>query len=635
MSGGLISTYNRATCQWYPGAQTEMKNLKLDGLTFRDLDHDGVLSPYEDHRLSADIRAKDLLSRMTLAEKAGVMMHGTAQTNGPIGIMGVGSEYNLEANRQAIAERKINHLITRLDNDPQAFAQQNNLLQRIASETRLGIPVTISTDPRHHFQHVTGASSRAKGFSQWPETTGLAAVGSAELVQQFAEIARAEYRAVGIHMALSPQADIATEPRWPRISGTFGEDPALARKLVGAYVKGMQAGTTGLQHNSVSCVVKHWVGYGAAPEGFDGHNAYGRYSELTEASLRLHIEPFLTSFEHNVAGVMPTYTILKDLVHKGELLEQVAGGFSKELIDGLLRTEYQFKGFVLSDWAIFRDAGEQTFNPTQMQSPNQIAMPWGVESLARAERFAKAINAGCDQLGGEEDVAILLAVIDQGLVEHKRIDEAVYRMLVQKFEQGLFENPFVDEALAEALVGSAQAVNTGRDAQRRSLICLKKPTSILPDSKFYFENIDTASAHNTAEGTADIAIIRLSTPHQQLHQNFFFGSRQQEGDIDFKAEGEDTQRLQALSKLMPTIAVIQMSRPAVIADIIDGLDGLYVDLGVSDDLLIDAIVERQDTEGTLPFELPCSMQAVMDQRPDLPSDSHDPTFTIGSDYRDK
>jgi beta-glucosidase len=321
-----------------------MKTLTIDGLEFRDLDHDGVLSPYEDHRLSADSRAKDLLNRMTMAEKAGVMMHGTAQSIGPLGVMGVGAEYNQQANQELISDSKINHLITRLDSTPHEFAAQNNALQQIAANTRLGIPVTISTDPRHHFQHVTGASSRAKGFSQWPETTGLAAIGSAELVEQFAEIARAEYRAVGIHMALSPQADIATEPRWSRISGTFGESPNLARTLVGAYVKGMQSGTKGLHEKSVSCVVKHWVGYGAAPEGFDGHNAYGRFSQLTEESLRLHVEPFLTSFDHNVAGVMPTYTILENLVLNGEVLEQVAGGFSKELITELLRAKCGFKG---------------------------------------------------------------------------------------------------------------------------------------------------------------------------------------------------------------------------------------------------------------------------------------------------
>jgi beta-glucosidase len=255
-----------------------MKTLHVDGLTFRDLDHDGVLGPYEDHRLSAEARARDLLSRMTLAEKAGTMMHGTARSHGALGVIGVGAGYDLEPNERLIARDGINHLITRLDAAPATFAAQNNALQELAAATRLGIPLTISTDPRHHFQHVTGASSRAMGFSQWPETTGLAAIDSAEWVERFATIARDEYRAMGIHMALSPQADIATEPRWSRVVGTFGEDPARARSLVEAYVSGMQGGARGVRADGVSCVVKHWVGYGAAPDGFDGHNAYGRAS---------------------------------------------------------------------------------------------------------------------------------------------------------------------------------------------------------------------------------------------------------------------------------------------------------------------------------------------------------------------
>ncbi len=611
-----------------------MKMLTVDNIEFRDLDHDGVLSPYEDHRLSAEARAKDLLARMTVAEKAGVMMHGTAQSNGPLGIMGVGTEYHETANRHLIAESKINHLITRLDNTPARFAEQNNVLQQIAADTRLGIPVTISTDPRHHFQHVTGASSRAKGFSQWPETTGLAAIGSAELVEQFTEIARDEYRAVGIHMALSPQADIATEPRWSRISGTFGENPRLARKLVGAYVKGMQSGTNGLHEKSVSCVVKHWVGYGAAPEGFDGHNAYGRFSQLTEASLRLHVEPFLSSFDHKVAGVMPTYTILKDLRLNAEPLEQVAGGFSRELITELLRNKCGFKGFVLSDWAIFRDAGEQTFNPTTAQTPMDIGMPWGVETLSREQRFAKAVNAGCDQLGGEEDVVTMLSAIENSLIPIQRIDQAVYRMLLQKFKQGLFESPFVDATNAGELVGSETAMAAGRSAQARSIICLKKPSSVDANVRYHLENIDSATVSTVKNpDEADATIIKLSTPHEVLHPNFFFGSRQQEGDLDFKPEHQDTKKIKALCEKMPTIAVIQMSRPAIVTDIIDDLDGLYVDLGVSDDLMINAIVNQCETEGRLPFELPRSMQATRDQRPDLPSDSKDPLFQIGTDYK--
>ena len=613
-----------------------MKNLTVDGLSFRDLDHDGVLSPYEDHRLDAKIRTRDLLTRMTLAEKAGVMMHGTAQSNGPLGALGVGRDYNIDANQRLIADDKLNHLITRLDSTPRNFAEQNNQLQNIAADTRLGIPLTISTDPRHHFQHVTGASSRAQGFSQWPETTGLAAIGSAELVKRFTDFARAEYRAVGIHMALSPQADLATEPRWSRISGTFGENPELARKLVGAYVEGMQAGVNGLHKDSVSCVVKHWVGYGAAPEGFDGHNSYGRYSQLTEKSLRLHIEPFLESFEKNVAGVMPTYTILQDLILDGQLLEQVAGGFSKELIDELLRGKHRFKGFVLSDWAIFRDANKQTINPTDMQTPADIGMPWGVESLTREQRFAKAINAGCDQLGGEEDVATLLRVIDQGLVEESRVDEAVTRMLVQKFEQGLFDAPFVDEAAAEEIVGSAASMAAGREAQQRSIVCLKKPTSISANAKLYLENFGKPAGSSTNKvEDADVAIIRVATPYETLHPNFFFGSRQQEGDIDFKSTSSDTSKIRELTKSLPTIAVIQMSRPAIITDIIDDLDGIYIDLGISDDVLLEAITNELDTEGTLPFELPRSMEAVREQQPDLPSNSEDPLFAFGENYKSK
>jgi len=611
-----------------------MKEMTIDGLTFRDLDHDGVLSPYEDHRLTADVRAKDLVTRMTLSEKVGVMMHGTAKTEGPLGQLGVGKAYHQEANHALIVDRGINHLITRLDADAKTFAEQNNTLQFLAAQTRLGIPLTLSTDPRHHFQHVTGASSRAIGFSQWPETTGLAAIGSTDLVREFAEIARSEYRAVGIHMALSPQADIATESRWPRISGTFGEDPGLARKLVAAYIQGMQSGTTGLNKNSVSCVVKHWVGYGAAQEGFDGHNAYGRYSQLSEASLRLHIEPFLGAFEYKVAGVMPTYTILKDLIRKGKLLEQVAGGFSSELIEGLLRKEQSFQGFVLSDWAIFKNAGDQTVNPTSMQTPNDIGMPWGVESLTRAQRFAKAINAGCDQLGGEEETEILISIVEQGYIETARIDQAVYRMLIPKFEQGLFENPLVDVHTAAAAVGSAPAIKAGRNAQKRSIICLKKPSHVNHDMKVFLENFESDSTINQHhEEDAEIAIIRLSTPHQTLHPNFFFGSRQQEGDNDFKDDDADTIRLKELSRKMPTIAVIQMSRPAIVTNIINELDGLYVDLGVADDLMLEAITQNQDTPGRLPFELPGSLESVKSRRPDIPCNSENPLFRIRSNYK--
>jgi beta-glucosidase len=265
--------------------------LQSNGLQFKDLNKNGKLDVYEDWRKPASVRAKDLVAQMTLEEKAGTMMHGTLRTSGQMGSIGAGASYDLEANRKAIVDAKVNSFITRLQAAPQMLAEQNNKLQELAEASRLGIPLTISTDPRHHFQYVLGASASGNGFSQWPESLGFAALNDVRLMQRFGDIARQEYRAVGIHLALSPQADLATEPRWSRITGTFGEDAQLAKRMVQAYIIGFQNGAKGLNKDSVITVVKHWVGYGAQPEGFDGHSAYGKYNVFPKNNFAYHIIP--------------------------------------------------------------------------------------------------------------------------------------------------------------------------------------------------------------------------------------------------------------------------------------------------------------------------------------------------------
>jgi len=152
---------------------------------------------------------------------------------------------------------------------PAFLATENNRIQALAESTRLGVPATISTDSRNHFRYVQDASVQPGAFSRWPETTGLAAIGDPALVRRFADIARQEHIAVGIRETLSPQADLATEPRWARINGTFGEDADLARRLVKAYIEGSQNGGDGLNPGSVITVVKHRVGYGAQKDGWD------------------------------------------------------------------------------------------------------------------------------------------------------------------------------------------------------------------------------------------------------------------------------------------------------------------------------------------------------------------------------
>ena len=615
-----------------------MQHFTVDGEQFRDLDHDGVLAPYEDWRLPSAARARDLLTRLSIEEKVGLLLHGTLQANGgPLGVLGIGSEYDLGLNETLIGQRHINSMITRLGLSPRELAEQNNAVQRIAACSRLGIPLTISTDPRHHVSAMTGSGVESGGFTIWPGPLGLAASRGSELVRAFGDQVRQEYRATGLHMALSPQADLATSPRWSRLNGTFGEDPGLVRQLVGAYIQGVQGGDGGLQNDSVAAVVKHWVGYGAAPDGFDGHNYYGRFSEFPGGAFDDHVQAFLDAFANHVAGVMPTYNILKDLVLQDAVIEQVGAGYSRELIAELLRGQHQFEGVVLSDWAITKDVTAACRSGEPKQSPVDVAMAWGVEDLSRVERFAKGLNAGLDQFGGEDDPEPFLRALDQGLIHEDRVDESAYRILLQKFELGLFEQPFVDPDQAEALVGNGEFAAVAREAAQRSFVFLKKPAEPLLSSqaKVYVRGYDQGVFKHRGLQTvdrvdvADVAIIKVATPNQMLHPSFFFGSRQHEGDLDFKDDDPELEALEALSASVPTIVVVEMDRPAVLSRINGLASVLVASFGGDIDALIDLLTGDVVDSGQLPYSLPASMDAVRCQTPDKPLDDPNPLYPFG------
>jgi beta-glucosidase len=407
--------------------------LERDGLRFKDLNRSGALDPYEDWRLTPEARAGDLVGRMTLDEKAGTMMHGTARSAGPMAMAGVGTSYDTAANRALIDGAKVTSMITRLGGAPASLAAQNNALQEIAERTRLGIPVTISTDPRHHFQYVLGASVTEGQFSQWPETLGFAALGDTGLMRRFGDVARQEYRAVGIHMALSPQADLATEPRWSRINGTFGEDAELAGRMVGAYIAGFQHGKRGVDAAGVQTVVKHWVGYGAAREGFDSHNYYGRFASFPGGNFAYHVRAFLPAFAANVAGVMPTYSILEGATWDGKPIEPVGAGFNRQLLTDMLRGRYGFRGIVLTDWAITNDCADRCRAGAPRGEPPSFAdvgMPWGVEDRSMRARFVQAVKAGVDQFGGTERADMLIDAVRAGELTEARLDSSVQRVLV-------------------------------------------------------------------------------------------------------------------------------------------------------------------------------------------------------------
>lgn len=600
------------------------------GLQFRDLDRNGKLDPYEDWRVGAPERARDLVARMTLAEKAGAMMHGTAPAKG--------DGYDIAAIEPLILQSSVTAFITRLSLAGAPFAEENNKLQAVAERGRLGIPILISSDPRNHFDSTLGASVAANAFSQWPQPLGLASIGDAELTKRFADIARQEYRAVGIHMALSPQADLATEPRWPRIDGTFGEDPELVSRMVGAYVAGFQGSEDGVTTTGVATIVKHWVGYGASQDGFDGHNYYGRFSSFPGKRFEDHVRPFDAAFRVHAAGVMPTYNVLLGAEVGGQPLEQVGAGFNRQLLTQLLREQHGFTGVVLSDWAITNDCNASCQTGTPPQAAASIAMPWGVEQASKVERFAKGVNAGLDQFGGTTEAAMLIEAVHSGRVTEARIDESVRRVLELKFRLGLFENPYVDPATAAQIVGAREFQDAALDAQHRSLVLLENPRALLPLAKtarkVYVHGVDAkalAAYGLTAVDDpvkADVAIVRVYTPHQMLHAGHFFGSRQREGSLAFEPGSADYELIKATGSKVPTVVLVRLDRPAILTNIKDSAGALIGEFGVSDSAVLDVLTGKAQPRGKLPFELPSSMRDVEAQRPDTPHDSHQPLYRI-------
>jgi beta-glucosidase len=620
--------------------------LEQRGLRFRDLDRNGKVDPYEDWRLTPAARARDLVSRMTLEEKAGAMMHGTARAAGAMGAAGVGSAYDTAAMRRLVADVKVNSMITRMGAAPAVLAAQSNALQEIAEGTRLGIPLTISTDPRHHFQYTIGASVTAGRFSQWPEALGFAAIGDEALMRRFGDIARREYRAVGMHMALSPQADLATEPRWSRINGTFGEDADLAARMVRAYVEGFQHGRSGVDSGGVLTVVKHWVGYGAAKEGFDSHNRYGRLASFSGPNLDYHVKPFLGAIAANVGGVMPTYSILEGAMWRGRPLEPVGAAYSRQLLTGMLRGQYGFRGLILTDWGVTNDCNDKCRAGApagERPSFADVAMPWGVEDLPKRGRFAKAVKAGVDQFGGTEDASVLVEAVRAGELTEPQLDESVRRIMEPKFALGLFENPFVDANAAATRVGTDAFRAAGLDAQKRSLVLLENDGAILPLKatgasgalRVFAVGIDTAAVRRagwsvaTDAAQADVAIVRLEAPYETLHPGYVFGAMQHEGNLGFREGSKAYDEAVRLGAQLPTVVTVYLDRPAILTPLKGKARAILANFGVSDEALLDVLAGRASPQGKLPFDLPASMDAVAAQKPDVAHDVPQPLYRFG------
>jgi beta-glucosidase len=332
--------------------------------------------PYRNASLPVDERVKDLVERMTIEEKAGQLFQQIINM-GPNGTYANGTEKTVKG--QFISHFNLHGSIDSV----RMYAEWYNSIQELALETRLGIPITLSSDPRHAFTDNIGTGFVAESFSQWPESLGLAAIGDAELVQTFADIARQEYMAIGLRSSLHPQIDLSTEPRWARISGTMGESANLTAKLVVAYIKGFTGpGEFGTQ--SVTTVTKHFPGSGPVQNGLDSHFTYGKNTTYPGNNMEYHLIPFKAAIAAGCRQMMPYYSR-----PVGTKYEEVASGFNKGLITGLLKEELGFKGIVVSDWGLITDG--------IIAGQDMPARAWGAENLTELERAEKIINAGVDQ----------------------------------------------------------------------------------------------------------------------------------------------------------------------------------------------------------------------------------------------
>ncbi|HJS17344.1 MAG TPA: glycoside hydrolase family 3 N-terminal domain-containing protein [Anaerolineales bacterium] len=601
----------------------EAPTLTQDGITFRDLNKNGKLDPYEDPRRPIEERVEDLLKQMTLEEKAGMVFHTMIGINKDGTIMEKMGLFPLPATSDMIARRLMNHFNIFQGAEPRPMAEWHNRIQKLAERTRLGIPVTISSDPRHAFSNNPMAGLMAGSFSQFPEPTGLAATRDADLVQQFGDIARQEYLAVGIRVALHPMADLATEPRWARTNGTFGEDAELASQMTAAYIRGFQGEALG--RDSVACMTKHFPGGGPQKDGEDAHFAYGREQVYPGDQFDYHLKPFEAAFQAGTAQIMPYYGMPVETPY-----EAVGFGFNRDIITSLLREKYGFDGVVCSDWSLL----------TSMKVLGREVMAaraWGVETLSLAERAQKVIEAGVDQFGGEACPEVIVQLVRERKVGEERIDQSVRRLLRDKFRLGLFDNPYVEVDQAEKIVGNAEFRRIGELAQRKSIVLLKNEEQTLPLKsgwKIYVENIKPEEISKYGQivqdaAQADIAILRLNAPYEQrkgMLESYFHA-----GDLDFK-EPEKSRILNILDKV-PTIVDIYLDRAAVIPEIAVKSKALLTNFGADDEAALDVIFGKFEPQGKLPFELPSSMEAVRKQKEDVPYDSENPLFPFGYGLR--
>ena len=480
-----------------------VKLLKVDGFAFKDLNKNGKLDKYEDWRLPFDVRAKDLATKLSIEQIAGLMLYSRHQSiparpggyfggtykGKPFPASGAKASDLSDQQIEFLSKDNLRHVLMTTVKSPEVAAIWNNNVQALCESIGMGIPSNNSSDPRHGTVSTMEFNAGAGGrISMWPSSLGMAATFNPALVERFGQIAAIEYRALGITTALSPQVDIATEPRWNRVSGTFGENPQLSAAMAQAYCDGFQTSKgkqeikDGWGYGSVNAMVKHWPGGGSGEAGRDAHFGLGKFAVYPGGKFATHFIPFtegtfkLKGKTKMASAIMPYYTISWNQDTKNK--ENVGNSYNSYIITDLLRNKYKYDGVACTDWGI-------TGNKTQMDNFTS-GKPHGVENLSIAERHYKVLMAGVDQFGGNNEAAPIIEAYAMGAKEHgeawmrARMEVSAVRLLKNIFRVGLFENPYLDIENTKKTVGKPEFMKAGYDAQLKSIVLLKNKQHVLP-----------------------------------------------------------------------------------------------------------------------------------------------------------
>ena len=617
--------------------------LRVGKLSFKDLNKNNKLDKYEDWRLPVDVRVKDLVSQMTLEEKLGFMLISTTRMGGDQvfanGVQGGGpkttitegfNEEDLVQNTnmftrkplaspnmsaagttKGVTQFHLRHFILRASASPEIMAKWSNNLQELCESSRLGIPAIVASNPRNHVttDASVGLSVGLTAFSKWPGELGLAAMRDFDLTRKFAETAAKEWRAVGLRKGYMYMADLATEPRWGRVEGTFGEDADLTSNMITQIVLGFQGNK--LSNTSVAMTTKHFPGGGPQVDGQDSHFDWGKFAHYPGGMFDYHVKPFKAAIAAGTSAIMPYYS-----APKGKEFEEVGFSFNKAMIGDLLQGKLGFQGIINSDTG-----------PIEM-------MPWGVENLSIEERYQKALNAGVDIFSGAADPTTLIEVVKKGLIKEERINQSVAKLLKEKFDLGLFENPYVNVEEAVKTIGNAEAVASANLALRKSIVLLRNDEKRLPlakNTKVYFETF-FQSGRNAGEAIkvskpnypglefvntkeeADVVLLWLVPTAGGL-----FSSQGSKIDLNLSKNRIDVDHVNEILHAKPTIVAINYSNPWVIEEIDKGkATSVIATFGTTQDALLDIVTGAYKPTGKMPFTTPISQAAVEANKSDVP-----------------